>query len=113
MHLVEESCTHLIERTIISIHIAQVTGSTHYIVPGAAFHRQQSSDVLERAPQLGAEIADVNGIAVLVAGKCPGNEEYCQPIQIDPHAARIRLRCRLSVCLIEHRGIGDGALLDW
>src|SRR5258708_24931439 len=108
----EESGALFVECFVVTIDVAQITRSTHDLVPRAAFAREQAGDVIERAPHLGAEVADVYALAALVDGRGTRDEENGQPIQVDAHAARKRAWLGVGVGLVQDAVIGHGALLN-
>src|SRR5208337_3938618 len=85
--LLEEGGPLLVKGLVVALNVAQIAGCAHNVVPGASFAFKQSGDVLERAPQLGAKVADMHAYAMLIDRSCAGDQQDHQPIEIDSHAA--------------------------
>ncbi len=50
----------LVEGGVVAVDVAQIAGGAHDVLPRGALGREQSGDVVERAPRLRAEIAGVD-----------------------------------------------------
>src|SRR6266700_1568064 len=110
--LLEELGALFVENVIVAIDVAQIAAGAHDVVPRAAFAREQACDVVVGAAKLGAEVADVHALAVLVDRSGARDEQDGEAVQVNAHAARERTGLGVSVRLVEHAVIGHGALLD-
>jgi hypothetical protein len=62
--------------------------------------------------RIGAEIANVNAVAVLVDGSGSRDEQYRHAIQVDAHPPGELDRLWIMECLVQDGAIGDRAFAD-
>src|ERR1022692_759532 len=110
--LAEELGAFLVEGLVIAFDIAQVAGGAHNVVPGGAFGFEEPGDVAVGAPQLSAEVANVDAASLLVDACGAGDQEDGETVQVDTHTAYKRARFGVVVGLVEYTGVSDGAFFN-
>ena len=71
----------LVECVVVALDVAQIATRPHNVVPGAAFARQQSRDVVKRPPHLRAKIADVYALALFIDVAVPEISRMVSPFR--------------------------------
>ena len=56
----------LVERIVIAVDIAEITGGTNHVTLGAAFAAQQTGDIGEGASHLSSKVPNVQALPLLV-----------------------------------------------
>src|ERR1039458_5433809 len=91
----------LVERGVIALDVAQITGGSHDILPARSFRFQQGRNVGKRAAELGAEIAFVQRFAVGTDGGGSGNQEYRDVAEVQAQAPGKRAGALVIVGFVE------------